>query len=69
MMDHFFDFAGHHPFLTLFLAIIAASAFGAPFRYAFLAWNRTLRSRNIAARGWPPGHLDADGDFMKERDE
>lgn len=25
--------------------------------------NRVLRSVNIALRGWPPAHLDADGDF------
>jgi hypothetical protein len=27
--------------------------------------NRILRSINIALRGWPPEHLDADGDFLK----
>lgn len=26
---------------------------------------RVLRSINIAARGWPPAHLDADGDSIK----
>ncbi len=33
-----------------------------PFRLV----NRYLRSRNIAARGWPPEYLDADGDLKKE---
>lgn len=26
--------------------------------------NRILRSINIALRGWPPEHVDADGDFV-----
>ena len=55
-----------HPFLTFFLALIIAGLINAPFKYAFMAYNRTLRSKNIAAKGWPPAHLDADGDFKKE---
>ncbi len=31
-------------------------------------WSRWLRSRNIKNAGWPPPHLDADGDF-KEKEE
>jgi hypothetical protein len=27
------------------------------------------RSMNIMARGWPPPHLDADGDFRTESDD
>lgn len=41
--------------------------FRAPFHYLFLSWNRWLRSRNIKAAGWPPPHLDVDGDFAKEK--
>lgn len=26
--------------------------------------NRIIRSRNIKHQGWPPLHLDADGDFV-----
>lgn len=32
--------------------------------FMFLCWNRFLRSRNIAKHGWPPIHLDADGDSI-----
>ena len=28
--------------------------------------NRILRSRNIREQGWPPPHLDADGDWKKQ---
>lgn len=33
------------------------------------AWNRWLRHLNIISRGWPPEHLDADGDFKKPSDD
>lgn len=33
------------------------------------SWSRFLRSRNIKNQGWPPEHLDADGDFKPERKE
>lgn len=26
--------------------------------------NRMLRSLKVLLRGWPPAHLDADGDFL-----
>lgn len=32
--------------------------------FLFICWNRFLRSRNIAKHGWPPIHLDADGDSI-----
>lgn len=31
--------------------------------------NRILRSFNILCRGWPPEHLDADGDFQELPEE
>jgi FixJ family two-component response regulator len=30
---------------------------------------RWMRHRNIAARDWPPPHLDADGDFKPDPEE
>jgi hypothetical protein len=32
-----------------------------------LVISRILRSINIAIRGWPPAHLDADGDWRKDK--
>lgn len=32
----------------------------------FRPWNRYLRSCDIALHGWPPPHVDADGDFKPE---
>lgn len=31
--------------------------------------NRIVRSINIIVRGWPPPHLDADGDWKPEKEE
>lgn len=53
---------GEHPILTFFLALIAAGVITAPLKYGFMAYNRTLRAKNIKEKGWPPAHLDADGD-------
>lgn len=60
------QFAGQHPWLAFFLACVLSSVVTAPFKFAFRAYSRSLRARNIAARGWPPEHLDADGDFKPE---
>lgn len=63
------DFASDHYVSTLLIVIVMGAVTVSPFFFAFLAYNQTLRSRNIIARGWPPPHLDADGDFAKEDDE
>lgn len=59
-----YTFIAENPISAFFLALILAMVVTSPFRYAFLAYNRTLRSRNIVAHGWPPEHCDADGDFQ-----
>lgn len=38
---------------------------------ALVAWRdhqRTKRTKRIAAHGWPPSHIDADGDAIKYED-
>lgn len=45
------------PYLSFFLACVLVHA------VASLA-NRVIRCINILSRGWPPVHLDADGDFQ-----
>lgn len=57
-----YQFMSDSPFLTFFLG------------YALLECTvklggRMLRSINIAIRGWPPAHLDADGDFAQQEVE
>lgn len=59
-----YQFMGDHPVLTFFLACIAASTVSYPFKII----NRWIRHRNIVAQGWPPVHLDADGDPIEKED-
>jgi|GEM_PF-1176381 hypothetical protein len=59
-----YAFSGFWPFCGAFLlAVLGASLAAYPFRIVFLVWNRLMRHLNIRARGWPPPHLDADGDW------
>lgn len=64
-MADFYKFAGESPWLTFFLAFIAAHVIALPFQLV----KRWIRHRNIVARGWPPFHLDADGDTRSLDDE
>ena len=63
------EFADNHSIVTLLIVVVCACAVASPFFFAFLAYNQTLRSRNIIARGWPPPHLDVDGDFAEKEEE
>jgi hypothetical protein len=39
------------------------------FKFGFLVINRILRTVKVVYRGWPPEHLDADGDWMPAQDD
>ena len=53
------EFMAGSPWLSFFLAAIAASV---------IKWIICLpfRAMNIRKHGWPPAHLDADGDYKRE---
>lgn len=51
-MPEFYAFASEHPFLTGFVIYVVAQV-----------THRVLRTLLVAGRGWPPPHLDADGDW------
>lgn len=55
-MNHFFD---NHWFTGFVLGLSIVNG-------AVQIANRIIRHRNIRSAGWPPAHLDADGDFLKE---
>ena len=60
----FWDFWDAHWFLSwcaLWLVWGAVALIQLPFTIIL----RMIRSINIAIRGWPPQHLDADGDWKK----
>ncbi len=53
------DFALAHPFLTVLMLLIIVDGFSSVVK-------RVLRHMNIRSSGWPPVHLDADGDAVEE---
>lgn len=57
-----FEFMSDSPFLSFFLAYIIAEML-------LKLGSRAMRSLNVAVRGWPPAHLDADGDWKPEEDK
>lgn len=59
----FWDFWDRHEFLSWWAMLLFAVV-------AELAWklcNRLLRTIKVFVRGWPPDHLDADGDWKPEQ--
>ncbi len=62
-MNTFFQFANNYPGWAVALVLFAIYI---PCRYAWKFWVMHNRHKNIAARGWPPPHLDADGDSIAE---
>jgi len=57
-------FSAEHPVLAFIAMLCLTSVALAAIRTIFfLLPNRILRTIRVAARGWPPPHCDADGDF------
>lgn len=57
-----YQFMSGSPYLTFFLALIVAGIIKAAIKYP-------LRHMSVRNRGWPPAHLDADGDFREVEDK
>lgn len=62
-MTAFFDFAIANPFLGFILICAVYYTLKWIITTPFRMFNRWCRRKNIAEHGWPPEHLDADGDF------
>lgn len=54
----FWAWADHHAGMTLFLLTLIVMC-------AATLLRRCLSTLKIIARGWPPAHLDGDGDAIK----
>lgn len=64
-MTNIYQFMSDSPWLSFFIGIfVVVPICLAPFRLL----NRLFRHLNVRARGWPPAHLDADGDWKPEPD-
>jgi len=65
-VSEFWLFCNNSPFLSLVMIIFAGCSILAIVQAPFLIVNRICRTRNVKNSGWPPVHLDADGDFKGE---
>jgi len=54
-----YQFMSESPFLTFFMSYMVLETL-------FRMWKVVGRHLNIRKAGWPPPHLDADGDFKPE---
>jgi hypothetical protein len=63
-MDHltFWDFANDNPLTTAFAVVALVYIIAVTL---FRGWNRLMRTINVHNAGWPPAHLDADGDWKE----
>ncbi len=63
-MTEFYEwFAGLHGFIEFCLIWLVGCTVGVIGKLIFQVINRILRTIRIARYGWPPAHLDADGDW------
>lgn len=61
-MTEVLKFVGENPIFTFFALWLVLGA-------ARFIFNRTMRTLNVGLRGWPPAHLDADGDWKQTEEE
>lgn len=52
-----------HPYLFALLFVITLMT---SLQFVAGVWSRFLRHLNILRAGWPPPHIDADGDWKDE---
>lgn len=57
------EFINHHPWMTFWLLLILGVWWSDMIQ---IVVSRCVRASNVAKRGWPPPHLDADGDWKPE---
>ena len=60
-----YEFMSGSPWLTFFIIVGFGIIIEIIFKYGI---NRPLRHANIKKHGWPPAHLDADGDFKNDEE-
>jgi hypothetical protein len=63
MIEQFISFADNHCVLAFWLLLLLFSLAITLVNFTLRVIVRIIRMINIAIRGWPPEHLDADGDL------
>lgn len=59
---NYLQFMSESPLLTFFLCLLVA-------KLIHVMWRLLLRCCMVRKQGWPPPHLDADGEFKTEGDD
>lgn len=68
-MNEFYAWTDNHGFLAwcaLWLVWGVVWLVAVAFEIGFRLLNRIMRTIRVCARGWPPAHLDADGDWRPQ---
>lgn len=68
-MTEFYVFAGENPLLTFFLAVVLILLIETLVSSLHNIVSRLFRMTMVTIHGWPPSHLDADGDWKPENDK
>jgi hypothetical protein len=69
-MEQFWSFVNEHWFIAfLLVGGVISGVVTILYALLFRLPNRIIRHCNIARAGWPPAHLDADGDFKNKEEE
>jgi hypothetical protein len=64
--ETFLVWYGNHWILGTILVLTAAWIAVTPFKIVAGVFLRKMRSNDIRSQGWPPAHLNADGDYRVE---
>lgn len=59
---NYLQFISENPWLTFFLCLLVATLIQ-------VMWGSLMRCLMVRKRGWPPTHLDTDGEFKTEGDD
>ena len=61
-----YEFADAHMWFTVLLGPFVLIVLGGTMELLLKLLGRFLRATMVVFRGWPPAHLDADGDWKPE---
>jgi len=60
-----YQFIAENPWQFFFMGPFILILLGGAYQFVLYSWNRLLRTIKVLFRGWPPEHLDADGDSVE----
>ena len=63
-----YEFMDSHMWFTVLLGPFVLIVLGGTMELLMKLWSRFLRAIMVMFRGWPPAHIDADGDWRPEEE-